>query len=68
VFEPDPLTRETVSIHPGVTRDQIDGNTGWQVKYAAEVATTLVPSADELAVLRELQARTKRAHGEQGIP
>ena len=57
-----------VSIHPGVTRDQIDGNTGWRVKYAAEVATTPAPAADELAVLRELHARTKRAHAEQGIP
>jgi len=22
-----------VSIHPGVTRDEIDRNTGWKVKY-----------------------------------
>jgi glutaconate CoA-transferase subunit B len=67
VFEPDPQSKEmtVVSIHPGVTRDQIDGNTGWPVKYAAEVATTPAPSADELAVLRELHARTKRAHGDQ---
>src|SRR5690348_4152962 len=29
VFEPDPVTKEmtVVSIHPGVTREQIDGNT-----------------------------------------
>ena len=67
MFAPDPETKEmtVVSIHPGVTRDQIDGNTGWQVKYAAEVATTPAPSANELAVLRELHARTKRAHGDQ---
>jgi glutaconate CoA-transferase subunit B len=68
VFEPDPLTKEmtVVSIHPGVTRDEIDRNTGWKVKYAAGAATTPVPSAEELAVLRELHARTKRAHGDQG--
>ena len=67
VFEPDPHTKEmtVVSIHPGVTRDQIDGNTGWKVKYAAEVAATPAPSANELAVLRELHARTRRAHGDQ---
>jgi glutaconate CoA-transferase, subunit B len=67
VFGPDPLTKEmtVVSIHPGVTRDQVDGNTGWTVKYAAEVATTPPPAAEELAVLRELHARTKRAHGDQ---
>src|SRR5713226_3581282 len=59
VFEPDPLTREmtVVSIHPGVTRNAIDGNTGWKVRYAADVTTTPAPSADELRVLRELHAR-----------
>jgi glutaconate CoA-transferase subunit B len=68
VFEPDPLTKEmtVVSIHPGVTPDEIDRNTGWKVKYAADAATTPAPSAEELAVLRELHARTKRAHGDQG--
>jgi glutaconate CoA-transferase, subunit B len=68
VFEPDPLTKEmtVVSIHPGVTREEIDRNTGWQVKYAADAATTPAPSAEELTVLRELHARTKRAHGDQG--
>ena len=68
VFEPDPLTKEmtVVSIHPGVTREQIDGNTGWKVKYAAEPDTTPAPSVEELAILRELHARTKRAHGDQG--
>jgi glutaconate CoA-transferase subunit B len=68
VFEPDPLTKEmtVVSVHPGVTRDEIDRNTGWKVKYAADAATTPAPSAEELTVLRELHARTKRAHGDQG--
>src|SRR5215813_2874965 len=66
VFEPDPKTREmtVVSIHPGVTREQIDANTGWPVKYAADVAETPAPTAQELSVLRELNARTARAHGE----
>ncbi len=33
VFEPDPETKEmtVVSIHPGVTREQIQENTGWPV-------------------------------------
>jgi glutaconate CoA-transferase subunit B len=68
VFEPDPLTKEmtVVSIHPGVTREEIDRNTGWQVKYAAHAAATPAPSTEELTVLRELHARTKRAHGDQG--
>src|SRR6201990_1473336 len=45
VFEPDPETKEmtVVSIHPGVTRDDIDGNTGWKVKYVCDVAATPAP-------------------------
>jgi glutaconate CoA-transferase, subunit B len=66
VFEPDPTTKEmtVVSIHPGVTREQIDANTGWKVRYAADVAETKAPTALELETLRELHARTARAHGE----
>lgn len=67
VFEPGPASKEmtVVSIHPGVTREQIAGNTGWSVRYADQVAETPVPSAHELATLREIHARTKRAHGDQ---
>jgi len=67
VFEPDPVTKEmsVVSIHPGVTREQIDGNTGWKVRYADKVVETPPPTAAELAALREIHARTKKAHGDQ---
>jgi glutaconate CoA-transferase subunit B len=68
VFEPDAETKEmtVTSIHPSVTREVIDGNTGWKVKYAAEVGETAAPSAAELEVLRALHARTKQAQGDQG--
>jgi len=64
IFEPDPQTREMIvtSIHPGVTREQIQENTGWTVRYAGTVAETRPPTAQELDILRELQARTARAH------
>jgi glutaconate CoA-transferase subunit B len=66
IFEPDPVTKEmtVTSIHPGVTRDAIKANTGWPVRYAADVTETPAPSEQELAVLRELHARTARAHGD----
>lgn len=66
VFEPDPATKEmtVVSIHPGVAREQIDANTGWPVRYAPTLIETPPPLAHELAVLRELHARTKAAHGD----
>jgi len=65
VFEPDPVTKEMIvtSIHPGVTRGQIQENTGWPVRFADTVAETPPPSATELEVLRDLHARTARAHG-----
>ncbi|MBN9049657.1 MAG: CoA-transferase subunit beta [Rhizobiales bacterium] len=64
IYQPDPETKEMIvtSIHPGVTREQIQENTGWTVRYAAQVAETPVPTAQELDILRELQARTARAH------
>jgi glutaconate CoA-transferase subunit B len=67
VLEPDPQTKEmtVMSIHPGVTAEQIDGNTGWKVRYADRIAETPPPTAGELATLREIHARTKRAHGDQ---
>ena len=66
IYEPDPESREMIvtSIHPGVTRDQIQENAGWTVRYAKTVAETKAPTAQELEILRELNARTARAHGE----
>jgi len=65
LMRPDPETKElvVVSIHTGVTREQISANTGWPVRFADSVAQTPPPNATELAVLRDLQARTARAHG-----
>jgi glutaconate CoA-transferase subunit B len=70
ILEPDPVSREmTVTyIHPGVTRTQIADNTGWPVRYAAQVGETPPPTADELEALRELHARTARAHGQAPDP
>ena len=67
ILEPDAETKEmtVTSIHPGVSREKIDGSTGWTVKYAKTVAETPPPSVRELEVLRELHARTARAHGDQ---
>ncbi|MGH6767761.1 MAG: CoA-transferase subunit beta [Xanthobacteraceae bacterium] len=60
IFEPDPQAKEmtVTSIHPGVTRGQIAENTGWAVRYAANVVETKPPTGNELAVLREVHART----------
>jgi glutaconate CoA-transferase subunit B len=52
-----------VSLHPGVTREQVRENTGWSVRFAGSVAETPAPHTHELEALRDLNARTARAHG-----
>jgi glutaconate CoA-transferase subunit B len=65
VLEPDAETREmtVVSIHPGVARQQLQANCGWPLEYAAKVGETPAPTSEELRVLRDLQERTRKAHG-----
>ena len=64
VWEPDAESKEftVVSLHPGVTRDQVRETVGWPVKFAGRVAETPPPAKQELKVLRDLQARTDAAH------
>lgn len=64
VMEPDPDCHElTVThLHPGVTREQVIEATGWDLRFADEVDETDPPTAEELAVLRDLHARTAAAH------
>jgi glutaconate CoA-transferase, subunit B len=66
VMEPDAKTKEltVVSLHPGVTRDQVIEATGWPIKFSDKVSETPPPTKEELTVLRDLHARTARAHGE----
>jgi glutaconate CoA-transferase subunit B len=66
ILEPDPARKELTvkTIHPGVTHEQIVEATGWPVRFAADAAPTEPPTGGVLEVLRDLQARTRRAHGE----
>ena len=54
---------EVVSLHPGIDRQQVQAETGWPVRFAAEVTETPAPTSLELETLRDLHARTARAHG-----
>jgi glutaconate CoA-transferase, subunit B len=64
VMEPDAVTKEltVVSLHPGVTREKVAAECGWALKFADSVAETAAPTEEELRILRDLHARTKRAH------
>jgi glutaconate CoA-transferase, subunit B len=65
IFEPDAASKEmtVVSIHPGVTREKIQENTGWPLRFAPQIAETPPPTPHEVETLRALQARTAAAHG-----
>lgn len=65
IMQPDPETNEFVvtSLHPGITSEQVRQNTSWDVRFADEIRETKPPAARELEILRELNARTERAHG-----
>ncbi len=69
VLRPDPVSREfkVTCIHPGVDRAAIVANTGWNIQFAQECEQTAPPTATELAVLRDLKARTAAAHGVQEV-
>jgi glutaconate CoA-transferase subunit B len=58
VLSPDPGRGELAltGLHPGVTVDDVRAATGWDVAVAGDLSTTVPPSAEELAVLRQLQA------------
>jgi glutaconate CoA-transferase, subunit B len=62
---PDDETKEfvVVSVHPGATKDQVRENTGWDLRFVDTVAETPAPTDGELEALRDLNARTAKAHG-----
>jgi glutaconate CoA-transferase subunit B len=67
ILAPDAATKELTlqSVHPGVTVEQVVTATGWPLKVAPQVQTTPPPTETELSVLRDLTARTARAHAGQ---
>jgi len=64
LLRPDPKTKElvVVSIHEGVSPSDIEERTGWSIRFGDTVEHTPPPTTTELDVLRELHARTARAH------
>jgi glutaconate CoA-transferase subunit B len=63
ILEPDPITHELmlVSLHPGVSVEDVQAATGWQLSLAEPIAVTPEPSGQELIYIRELGGRAKEA-------
>ena len=53
---------ELASLYPGVTAEAARAATGWPLKVAESIEIVPPPAATELAVLRDLHARTAAAH------
>ncbi|HSO50633.1 MAG TPA: CoA-transferase, partial [Acidimicrobiia bacterium] len=64
VLRPDPVTHELIltAVHPGVEVDRVVDETGWDLGVSPVVEVTDPPTAEELAVLRDLMERTEAAH------
>jgi glutaconate CoA-transferase subunit B len=42
-----------LTMHPGVTLDDVRASMGWEVRVADDVGETQPPSGDELRLIRE---------------
>lgn len=69
LIRPDPETKEltVTQLHPGITTEQVIKATGWEVRFANPLTETAAPTAAELETLRDLERRTKVAHGNQTV-
>src|SRR3954471_21517694 len=56
ILEPDPETKELTltHLHSGITAQQAQDATGWDLRIAADLKNTEPPTQDELNTLREL--------------
>jgi acyl CoA:acetate/3-ketoacid CoA transferase beta subunit len=52
-FDPASGEMRLVSVHPGVTLDEVRAATGWELRVADDLRTTPEPTAEELRLIRE---------------
>lgn len=52
-FDEETRRMQVESIHPGITREQILENTGFELLWSVELLTSEPPTADELKTLQE---------------
>ncbi len=52
-FDPETLRMRVESLHPGVTREDVERNTGFELLWAEELVESRPPDPEELVLLRE---------------
>ncbi|HEX4618691.1 MAG TPA: CoA-transferase [Steroidobacteraceae bacterium] len=64
VLRPHPGSEELelAALYPGISADAARAATGWPLRVAEHIETVAAPEPADLAVLRELEARTREAH------
>jgi glutaconate CoA-transferase subunit B len=53
-FDPESKRMRVEALHPGVTLEQVRGETGFELLTAPDVGVTAAPDDDELTMLRAL--------------
>ena len=53
-FDEESREMKALALHPGVTRDEVQDNTGFKLLFDKQLETTEPPRAEELALVREL--------------
>jgi len=66
VLRPSAQTEELelAALYPGISVEAARAATGWPLKAAGQIETLPPPTAADLAVLRDLEARTRTAHAQ----
>ena len=53
-FDEKTKSMKVIALHPGVTLQQVQDNTGFDMLHDKDIAVTKAPTAEELAGLREI--------------
>ena len=56
-FEPESRRMRLIAVHPGITPEAVQANTGFEVLVGRELATTEPPTEKELGILRMLDPK-----------
>ncbi len=57
---PDHQVR-VVSLHPGITAEQVQENTGFALAWADDVVTTAAPTAEQLSIIAAMDPHNQRS-------
>lgn len=57
-----------LSLHPGITVDQVRDNTGFELETGQDLPLTAAPTLEQLAIIARMDPHNQRAHQIKGDP